>query len=591
MKKLKNSLFNLVMIAITLVSTFSTLNVKAYTTQDTLYQDDNYKWWVAIYNRANTHMVATQESMLRRASDNKPVYCIQAPIQFNNGSAVNGIVDTNTMVSMSGLSAEQVERIKLIAYYGYGYGNHNSPEWYYATQLLIWANVNPGYVYAIADGDYSLTPSTRYDGYYNEINSLVNNHTTAPSFARQTFEMKNGETLTINDTNNVLSKFYEGVETDDYKTTIDRNKLIISAKKGYEGTINLNVKSNDNPPMLYEGANQLCMSAGDPVMMMARLNIIVRTPFEGYKVYGDKKAGTYRPEKDAEFEIYNNSTNELLTTLTSDEAGMIKYDFRLGEYRIHQTKGKKGYTLIEDYILTIDESNLKEIIYFQNNAIKGSLDFTKTDISESKPLPNTLIEIYNADTDELVYSERTDDNGKVVIKNIKYGRYFIIEKDAPEGYQLNPEKMYFEIKEDGEIVKATMKDEIITGTLEFSKVDFSTAEPLPNTLIEIYNADTEELVYSERTDENGKIVIENIEYGRYFIIEKDAPEGYQLNPEKMYFEIKENGEIVKATMKDEKIVEVPDTSKNEFPVFETITIIISLSGLGILMYAKKRKKK
>ena len=591
MKKIKNSIFNLLLIMITLMSTFSSLNVKAYTTQDTLYQDDNYKWWVAIYNRANTHMVATQESMLRRASDNKPVYCIQAPIQFYNGSAVNGVVDTNTMVSMSGLSADQIERIKLIAYYGYGYGNHNSPEWYYATQLLIWANVNPGYVYAIADGDYSLTPSSRYDGYYNEINSLVNNHTTAPSFARQTFEMNNGETLTINDSNNVLSKFYEGTETDDYTAVINGNNLVVTAKRGYEGTINLNVKSNDNPPMLYEGANQLCMSAGDPVMMMARLNLIVKTHFEGYKVYGDKSTGTYRPEKDAVFEIYNNSTNELVTTLTSNENGVIEYDLRLGEYRIHQTQGKKGYKLVDDYILTVDGSNSKEVIYFQNNAIKGGLEFNKTDMSESKPLPNTLIEIYNADTDELVYSERTDENGKIIINNIKYGKYYILEKEAPEGYQLNTEKMYFEIKEDGEIVKATMKDEIITGTLEFSKVDFSTDEPLPNTLIEIYNADTDELVYSERTDENGKIVIENIEYGKYYILEKEAPEGYQLNTEKMYFEIKENGEIVKATMKDEQIVEVPDTSKNEFPVLETVSLFISLTGLGILMYAKKRKKK
>ena len=683
MKKIRNKITSFLLIILTLMGTFIPFNVKAYTTQDTLYKDENYKWWVSIYNRANTHMVASPEYMIRRASDNNPVYCIQAFLQFNDWSGVNGTVDSNTMVSMSGLSAAQIERIKLIAYYGYGYGNHTSPEWYYAAQLLIWDVATPGYAYAIADEDYSLTPSSRYDGYYNEINYLVDHHATAPSFARQTFEMKNGETITIEDTNHVLSKFYEGTETDDYKATIDGNNLIVTAKRGYTGVINLNVKSNDNPPMLYEGANQLCMSAGDPVMMMAKLNIIIKTHVTGYKTYGDKDAGIYRPEKGAEFELYNNSTNELITTLTTNENGYIEYDLEVGEYRIHQTKGKKGYKLVDDYILNIDGSNSNETIYFQNNLIKGKLEFTKTDFSESKTLPNTLVEIYNADTNELVFSERTDENGKISINNIKYGKYYILEKEAPEGYQLNTEKMYFEIKEDGQVIKSKMKDEIITGTLEFTKTDFSTDEALPdtlieiyksdnnelvfsgrtdedgkitikkleygnyyilekeaperytlnpekmffeirqqgkvvkanmkdklitgkleftktdfsesktlpNTLIEIYNADTDELVFSERTDENGQIIIEELEYGKYYILEKEAPEGYQLNTEKMYFEIKEDGQIVKANMKDEQIIEVPDTEKNKSYYFIVYGFSLMLVGSLVILYAKNKKRK
>ena len=683
MKKIRNKITSFLLIILTLMGTFLPFDVKAYTTQDVLYQDDNYQWWVAIYNRANTHMVASPESMIRRSSDNRAVYCIQPQIQFYNGSGVNGTIDSNAMVSMTGFSTEQMERIKLIAYYGYGYGNHTSPEWYYATQLLIWANTAPGYVYAIADEDYSLTPSSRYDGYYNEINYLVDNHATAPSFVRQTFEIKNGDTITIEDTNHVLSKFYEETETDDYKTTIDGNNLIVTAKRGYTGVINLNVKSNDNPPMLYEGANQLCMSAGDPVMMMAKLNIIIKTHVTGYKTYGDKDAGAYRPEKDAEFELYNNSTNELITTLTTNENGYIEYDLEVGEYRIHQTKGKKGYKLVDDYILNIDGSNSNETIYFQNNLIKGKLEFTKTDFSESKTLPNTLVEIYNADTNELVFSEKTDENGKISIDNIKYGKYYILEKEAPEGYQLNPEKMYFEIKEDGQVIKSKMKDEIITGTLEFTKTDFSTDEALPNTLIEIYksdnnelvfsgrtdedgkitikkleygnyyilekeaperytlnpekmffeirhqgkvvkanmkdklitgkleftktdfsesktlpntlieiyNADTDELVFSERTNENGQIIIEELEYGNYYILEKEAPEGYQLNPEKMYFEIKEDGQIVKANMKDEQIIEVPDTEKDKSYYFIVYGFSLMLVGSLVILYAKNKKKR
>ena len=101
----------------------------------------------------------------------------------------------------------------------------------------------------------------------------------------------------------------------------------------------------------------------------------------------------------------------------------------------------------------------------KNKPIVGKLVFTKLDISTSEPLPNTLVEIYNAETDELLYSERTRENGEIEIDNLRYGKYYILEKEAPEGYTLNDEKMFFEIKEDGEIIKCTMVDEKIRGFL------------------------------------------------------------------------------------------------------------------------------
>ena len=150
--------------------------------------------------------------------------------------------------------------------------------------------------------------------------------------------------------------------------------------------------------------------------------------------------------------------------------------------------------------------------------------------------------------------------------------------------------MYFEVKGE-EIVKSTMKDEKITGKLEFTKVDFSEDNPLPNTLIEIYNAENDELIFSGRTDENGSIIIEKIEYGKYYILEKEAPEGSELNPERMYFEINENGEVVKSIMKDKKIVKVPNTDATDYKelLFSGISLIVL--GAGVIIYGKKKNKK
>ena len=299
--------------------------------------------------------------------------------------------------------------------------------------------------------------------------------------------------------------------------------------------------------------------------------------------------------------VWNGKTiytkDSLVVEKLTDSEGIIVFDeLYLGKYYVKEIETLDNYVLDENTYeaeLVYKDQYTPTIFYSEAilNVLKtGKLEFTKTDISESKTLPNTLIEIYTEE-DELVFSGRTDEEGKIVIERLPQGKYYILEKEAPEGYKLNEEKMPFEIKENGEVIKSTMKDEDITGTLEFTKLDFSNDNPLPNTLIEIYNADTDELVFSGRTDDNGTITIEKLKYGKYYILEKEAPEGYELNPERMYFEIKEDGEIVKSIMKDKQIVKVPNTEANDYKelLFSGITLLVC--GAGVIIYGIKNKKK
>ena len=474
---MKQNIIKLLVITIAITSIFGITKVNAQSLQDELYIDYDYQWWVATYNFGTTDRVKTQEKMIRRRSDNAPVYCIQADIKFIAGT-VNCVIDEDAMISMTQLTKEQMDRIRLISYYGYGYGSHTAPEWYYATQMLIWQITNPGYIYAIADNDSTLTPSNRYDSYYNEINSLVDNHTTQPSFYGQKVEMVAGNTVTLTDTNGVLSKYYEGVENDNVSAKIEGNNLVITAKKGYEGEILLNTKENTNKPILYEGANQYCLSAGDPDMNIAYLDIYSSVPFTGNKYYGNENTGAYVPEEGAVFELYNEETNELITTLTTGVDGEMSINLNFGKYRLHQIKGKDSYKFIEDYIFEVNATQTEINIIFKNEKIKSDLVFTKTDISTDVGLPNTLIEIYDANTDELVFSGRTDENGYIIIKNIEYGDYYILEKEAPEGYELNPERMYFSVTEDGEIIKVNMKDSKIVEVPDTSTTDYHVVEIL-----------------------------------------------------------------------------------------------------------------
>lgn len=252
-----------------------------------------------------------------------------------------------------------------------------------------------------------------------------------------------------------------------------------------------------------------------------------------------------------------------------------------GKVEIH----KKG----EDFII---ENNTYKYI-------KNNLEGVVFGIYANEDIYNGVGKIIHK-KDSLVTKVTTDKDGNSIANNLYLGKYYIKELELPNGYVLSTRKYDFELKyvdQYTEIVTTIMniQNYLKKGTLDFTKVDVSNSEPLPNTKIEIYTEDNQ-LIFSDYTDEFGKIVINDLLVGKYYILEKEAPEGYNINEEKMWFEIKEDGEVIKATMTDDKlIIEVPNTLKNENKIKEMITVsvaVISILVIGIgILYEKNKKKK
>ena len=319
--------------------------------------------------------------------------------------------------------------------------------------------------------------------------------------------------------------------------------------------------------------------------------------------------GTYRYEKTllddvvlglyADEDIYIGSKkiyskDELIKEVKTKNGKVSIDNLELGKYYIKEISTLKDYVLDEtkySFELTFKDQYTSLIIKdmtLNNYYKKGKVEITKKDLITGDAIPNTILEIYT-DKDELIYTGTTNEEGKIIIDDLKVGKYYILEKEASTGYVITTEKVYFEVKDNGEIVKAEMQNKPIMGSVEITKVDISTGEVLPNTLIEVYN-EKDELVFSGRTNEEGKIIIKNLRYGKYYFVEKEAPEGYQINNEKIWFEILEDGKIVKSELSDEKIiVEVPNTLKNDYMPF--IMLGISALGIGVITYGTIKKRK
>jgi len=285
-----------------------------------------------------------------------------------------------------------------------------------------------------------------------------------------------------------------------------------------------------------------------------------------------------------------NEKGDIVVEGRTDENGEFKFEgLEYGKYTYQEFDAPEGYIIDEnEYPFEITEDGEIVKCQLENKKVTGSFDFTKQDLVTDAGLPDTGIRIKNEKGD-IVFEGRTDKDGKIVIEDLEYGKYTYQEFDAPKGYIIDENEYPFEIKENGEIVKAVMKNELIKSKFELTKTDYVSSEALPNAGIRIVNKDTGKLVLEGYTDKNGKIVIEELPAGNYTYQEFEAPEGYIIDTTPYPFSVTKDGEIIRCELKN--VAEVtPNTGDvNPIVILVAIGVVALIGGTGYIII-KKRKK-
>ncbi|MGE7889511.1 VaFE repeat-containing surface-anchored protein [Bacillus cereus] len=265
-----------------------------------------------------------------------------------------------------------------------------------------------------------------------------------------------------------------------------------------------------------------------------------------------------------EFTVFTEDGKEVKQIVTKENGIANVEGLTYGKYYFLETKTPNGYIGNKTkYPFEIKEHNQTLTFTVENTEVKGSVKLLKVDNGDiSKKLEGAVFELKDA-SGKVIGEYKTDKNGEINVKDLAYGKYSFVEKVSPNGYVLVKEPIVFEIKEHGKIIELLAVNHLIKGNLEITKVDVADGNnKLLNAEFTIYNEAGKEVVKG-KTDDKGIAKFEKLPFGKYTYKETVAPKGYVLNEETFSFEIKENGQIIKHIVKDEKIPSIKTTATDK----------------------------
>lgn len=218
--------------------------------------------------------------------------------------------------------------------------------------------------------------------------------------------------------------------------------------------------------------------------------------------------------------------------------------------------------------------------------------------------------IFNAKTDKLVGTLQEGDTGVYTLDSLPYGKFFLHEDKAPEGFVQDNIYYPFEIKEDGQIVNfetvpgKDFPNKPIKGTVTTTKVDATNPQhKLSGAVFEIYRDADGDGRYTEGVDtligrmdeiETGFYSLSDLVYGKYLIYEAQAPANFVRDTIYYPFSITEDGQTVTFETipgKDFPNSPVPNRPKTGSSRSALPYIAFAGSALGLTTVLLVRRKK
>ncbi len=491
-------------------------------------------------------------------------YCVDYETTFHKNKTV--VAGTYKDI---GLTAEKAKRLAVIAYYGHKVSGRTGTDWYAITQGLLWREIE-----GRTDLEFvsCKTAPTYADQQrcWNAILADVDRYYTAPSFAKNTYTVDADGSITLTDTNNVLSDMVIANDGG-LDVSISGNKLTIKGKSGVIGKINLVLKKNI--PVAETGTT--IVYTADDCQAVAQFKI--SDPFQAslsveIQEYGNLELTKYNEDKsglvpNTEYRITGDGYDQ---TFTTDANGKISIErLKVGTYTITEVKASEGYLINTGSMTVTVEANKTAKAEFTNNEPTGKVTFTKSiDLNQTNNLKgdaNVEGVTYQLVADEkitnkagtktffnkgdVVESKKTDANGKITWDDLPLGHYVIKETKTNGTLVLNEETYKVSIEYEGQTVAKVSRMAEGSDRVNMQKIQIfksGTKDGISDLVKGLQGAEFTFKLKSEVdhvgwdsapayaivvTDKNGKANTSYLPYGTYLVRETKTPADYITAPD------------------------------------------------------------
>ena len=478
------------------------------------------------------------------------------------------------------------------AEYGTAYGDSNSSdiigaEKWAATQAVIWdliCEYRSPYDYRSWGSSpfYNCVDTSRYPTFalwYSEIVDAMQSATDIPSFAATssrwcdtielTKDASGNYSASVTDTNGVLSDFNFSSNSGNGITFSQKGNTLtitataeaakgLSTEKTYSATGSAYGIDPDEAVLCwydstgkYQSLASYTGTGLDPVRAYIKIKAIV-TEDKGSLTINKTDADTGKALAGVTYRLYDSAGNKIADATTGANGKAVFSDLPLGSYSYQEISAPSGYVVDNTkYPITITSTTLN-ITATRTNALgKASVEISKVDADSNTPLQGAGFRLYDASGSQ-VSEGYTDANGKLTFTGLKLGSYTCKEFQAPTGYELDDTAFPVVLNQNGQVLKVTRENKLITGSIEILKVDADTKKPLAGVVYRLFDSEGNKIA-DGTTDANGKVTFDNLKPGSYSYQEIKTVDGYQLDETKYDFSLTSESLNVKVTRENKPV--------------------------------------